>query len=66
MPKEQFIRTLRSLAECYQAFEAYSRAHVRKLGLTVTLIAFLISLVISDIARRLRRREERAARKSQG
>ena len=34
MPKEQFIRTLRSLAECYQAFEAYSGAHVRKLGLT--------------------------------
>jgi MarR family 2-MHQ and catechol resistance regulon transcriptional repressor len=34
MPKEQFIRTLRSLAECYQAFEAYSSAHVRTLGLT--------------------------------
>jgi MarR family transcriptional regulator, 2-MHQ and catechol-resistance regulon repressor len=34
MPKEQFIRTLRSLAECYQAFEAYSDAHVRTLGLT--------------------------------
>ncbi len=34
MPKEQFIRTLRSLAECYQAFEAYSGAHVRTLGLT--------------------------------
>jgi DNA-binding MarR family transcriptional regulator len=34
MPKEQFIRTLRSLAECYQAFEAYSAAHVRTLGLT--------------------------------
>ena len=34
MPKEQFIRTLRSLAECYQAFEAYSGTHVRKLGLT--------------------------------
>jgi DNA-binding MarR family transcriptional regulator len=34
MPKEQFIITLRSLAECYQAFEAHSGAHVRKLGLT--------------------------------
>ena len=34
MPKEQFIRTLRSLAECFQAFEAYSGAHVRTLGLT--------------------------------
>ena len=34
MPKEKFVETLRSLAECYQAFEAYSAAHVRKLGLT--------------------------------
>ena len=34
MSREQFIGTLRSLAECYQAFEAYSGAHVRKLGLT--------------------------------
>ncbi len=34
MSTEQFIRTLRSLAECYQAFEAYSALHVRKLGLT--------------------------------
>ncbi len=34
MPKEQFIKTLRSLAECYQAFAAYSGAHVRELGLT--------------------------------
>lgn len=34
MPGEQFLRTLRSLAECFQAFEAYSGAHVRTLGLT--------------------------------
>ena len=34
MPREQFIRTLRSLAECYQAFQACSAEHVRKLGLT--------------------------------
>jgi MarR family 2-MHQ and catechol resistance regulon transcriptional repressor len=34
MPKEKFLRTLRALAECYQAFEAYSNAHVRELGLT--------------------------------
>ncbi|MEO8158697.1 MAG: MarR family transcriptional regulator [Betaproteobacteria bacterium] len=34
MSKEPFIKTLRSLAECYQAFEAYSAAHVRSLGLT--------------------------------
>jgi MarR family 2-MHQ and catechol resistance regulon transcriptional repressor len=34
MPKEPFFKTLRSLAECYQAFESYSGSHVRKLGLT--------------------------------
>jgi MarR family transcriptional regulator, 2-MHQ and catechol-resistance regulon repressor len=34
MPKEQFFKTLRTLAECYQAFEAYSGMHVRELGLT--------------------------------
>jgi len=34
MPGENFLRTLRSLAECYQAFEVYSSAHVRGLGLT--------------------------------
>ena len=31
---EAFLQTLRSLATCYQAFEAYSSAHVRGLGLT--------------------------------
>lgn len=34
MPGENFLRTLRSLAECYQAFETYSGSHVRSLGLT--------------------------------
>lgn len=34
MPGEKFFRTLRSLAECYQAFETYSGSHVRSLGLT--------------------------------
>lgn len=34
MHREQFIVTLRSLAECYQAFDAHSAEHVRKLGLT--------------------------------
>lgn len=34
MPKERFIKTLRSLAECYQAFEAYAAPHARSLGLT--------------------------------
>ena len=32
-----------------------------EIGLAVTLIAFLVSLVISELARRLRRREERKA-----
>lgn len=31
---EPFLRTLRSLAECYQAFEHYSAAHVRRTKLT--------------------------------
>lgn len=34
MPKNKFLGTLRALAECYQAFETYSGAHVRELGLT--------------------------------
>lgn len=32
--KEPFLLTLRELARCYQAFEAYSAAHIRTLGLT--------------------------------
>ena len=44
MPKEQFIRTLRSLAECYQAFEACSGAHVRKLGLTIAQFDIVATL----------------------
>ena|ERR1700689_3243423 len=31
---EPFLRTLRSLAECYQAFERYSAEHVRSTKLT--------------------------------
>jgi DNA-binding MarR family transcriptional regulator len=34
MPRERFLKTLRELARCYQAFERYSGAHVRELGLT--------------------------------
>ncbi|HKB83720.1 MAG TPA: MarR family transcriptional regulator [Burkholderiales bacterium] len=44
MPKEQFIRTLRSLAECYQAFEAYAGTHVRKLGLTAAQFDIIATL----------------------
>jgi MarR family 2-MHQ and catechol resistance regulon transcriptional repressor len=31
---ERFLTTLRRLATCFQAFEAYSSAHLRTLGLT--------------------------------
>lgn len=34
MPREPFLPMMRELARCYQAFEAYSGAHVRGLGLT--------------------------------
>lgn len=34
MPREPFLPMLRELALCYQAFEAYSGAHVRSMGLT--------------------------------
>lgn len=34
MHRERYLRTLRALARCYQAFERYSAAHVRALGLT--------------------------------
>ncbi len=34
MSREPFLPMLRELARCYQAFEAYSGAHVRDLGLT--------------------------------
>ena len=30
----QFLPTLRELVRCYQAFESYSAAHIRQLGLT--------------------------------
>ncbi len=34
MPNAPFLPTLRQLAGAYQAFEAYSSAHIRTLGLT--------------------------------
>lgn len=34
MAKEPFLSAVRELARCYQAFEAYSSAHIRTLGLT--------------------------------
>lgn len=44
MPGESFFRTLRSLAECYQAFEVYSGSHVRSLGLTPAQFDILATL----------------------
>lgn len=41
---ENFLRTLRSLATCYQAFEAHSAAHVRQLGLTPPQFDVLVTL----------------------
>lgn len=34
MPSERFLRSVRLLAQCYQAFERLSGRHVRELGLT--------------------------------
>lgn len=33
-PPAEFLPTVQALAQCYQAFEAYSAAHIRTLGLT--------------------------------
>jgi DNA-binding MarR family transcriptional regulator len=34
LPRERYLRTLRALARCFQAFERHSAAHIRSLGLT--------------------------------
>ncbi|MFZ3174178.1 MAG: MarR family transcriptional regulator, partial [Thiobacillus sp.] len=31
---DEFLPTVQALVQCYQAFEAYSAAHIRTLGLT--------------------------------
>jgi DNA-binding MarR family transcriptional regulator len=33
-PQVEFLSTVQALVQCYQAFEAYSAAHIRALGLT--------------------------------
>lgn len=33
-PQAEFLPTMQALVQCYQAFEAYSAAHIRALGLT--------------------------------
>ena len=42
--KEPFLPTVRELARCYQAFEAYSSAHIRTLGLTPPQFDILATL----------------------
>jgi len=41
---ESFLRTLRTLATCYQAFGAFSAANVRQLGLTPAQFDVLATL----------------------
>lgn len=44
MPRERYLRTLRSLARCYQAFERHSAAHIRALGLTPSQFDIIATL----------------------
>ncbi|MEW5889091.1 MAG: MarR family transcriptional regulator [Pseudomonadota bacterium] len=44
MPREPFLLTLRELARCYQAFELFSAAHVRELGLTLPQFDIIATL----------------------
>lgn len=44
MPKEPFLPALRELARCYQAFEAYSAAHLRTLALTMPQFDIIATL----------------------
>ena len=44
MVRERFLRTLRSLAECYHGFEQLSARHVRLLGYTPSQFDILATL----------------------
>ncbi|MGC2456654.1 MAG: MarR family transcriptional regulator [Gallionellaceae bacterium] len=48
MPQKSFIPLLRELARAYQAFEAYSAAHVRTLGLTPSQFDIVATLGNTD------------------
>jgi MarR family 2-MHQ and catechol resistance regulon transcriptional repressor len=48
MAKERYLRTLRALAECFQAFERYSAHHLRKLGLTPPQFDIIATLGNTD------------------
>lgn len=44
MDPQVFLPTLRELARCYQAFESFSAAHVRLLGLTAAQFDIIATL----------------------
>ncbi len=48
MPQKSFIPVLRELARAYQAFEAYSAAHIRTLGLTSSQFDIVATLGNTD------------------
>lgn len=48
MGKERFFRSIRLLAQCYQAFEQLSGAHVRTLDLTPSQFDILATLGNTD------------------
>lgn len=48
MTKQAFLATLRELARCYQAFEAYSALHIRGLDLTPAQFDIVATLGNTD------------------
>jgi DNA-binding MarR family transcriptional regulator len=44
LPRERYLRTLRALARCFQAFERHSAAHVRSLALTPSQFDIIATL----------------------
>jgi DNA-binding MarR family transcriptional regulator len=44
LPRERYLRTLRALARCFQAFERHSAAHIRSLGLTPSQFDIIATL----------------------
>lgn len=48
MPQKSFLPVLRELARAYQAFESYSAAHIRTLGLTPSQFDIVATLGNTD------------------
>ncbi|CAB1368238.1 MarR family winged helix-turn-helix transcriptional regulator [Denitratisoma oestradiolicum] len=44
MPQKSFLPLVRELAECFQAFEAFSAGHIRSLGLTPSQFDIIATL----------------------